>query len=279
MSQVYVVKADGSRQPYQRKKIIDLCLRMHAPPEVAEKIADKVEERLYDGIETERILRMVFRYLRRYKPAVKYQIDLRKAISLLRPKPDFERFVQLLLREYGYRVLPNMIVRGRCVEHEIDAIAIKGNETILVEVKHHFNHHTYTGLDVCREIRATYEDLTEGYSLGLNEFNITRAMVISNTKFSNHAKQYADCRGIVCMGWKAPSEQGLETMIEKKRFYPITLLKSLRKEDEKRLGDNGVVLLKQLVTYNFKDLLQRTNVPKDRLERLLREAREILTNL
>lgn len=145
MSRVYVVKADGTKQLYERKKIIELCLKMHTPLEVAEKIADKIEKRLYDGIETKRILMMVFKYLGHYKPAVKYQIDLRRAISLLRPKPDFERFIQLLLRGHGYRVLPNMIVRGRCVEHEIDAIAIKDDETILVEVKHHFNHHTYTG--------------------------------------------------------------------------------------------------------------------------------------
>ena len=178
MATIFVTKADGTRQPYQRGKIVDLCLKKHVSLDVAEKVAEKVEERIYDGIETKKILRMVFTYLKHYRPTVRYQIDLRRAISLLRPKPDFERFIQLLLQELGYNVLPNLIVRGRCVEHEIDAIAIKDEETVLVEVKHHLNHHTYTGLDICREARATYEDLTEGFSLGFNRFNITKVMVV-----------------------------------------------------------------------------------------------------
>lgn len=81
------------------------------------------------------------------------------------------------------------------------------------------------------------------------------------------------------MGWKAPPKCGLETMIEEKRFYPITLLRSLRKEDEKRLGDDGIILLKQLAKCNLNELRRKTGIPKDRLERLLKEAREISMDL
>ena len=120
---------------------------MHADREAAEAIADKIESRAYDGIPTQKILQMIFRYLKKHRPAVRHQIDLRMAISLLRPKPDFERFVQMLLEEHGYAVTSNRIIRGKCVEHEIDAIARKGGETYLVEIKHHF--HTTPTRSVC----------------------------------------------------------------------------------------------------------------------------------
>lgn len=273
---MWVTKADGTRQPFQREKIIRTCLRMHASREAAEAVANKIESRAYDGIPTKKILQMIFRYLKKYRPTVRHQIDLRKAISMLRPKPDFERFVQLLLREHGYKVTPNQIVRGKCVEHEIDAVARLGGETFLVEVKHHYGHHTYTGLDIFREARATFEDLTEGYSLGLNSINFTKALVICNTKSSKQASQYARCRGIKHIGWKAPPERGLEQLIEEKRLYPITFLKGLDKGTREKLADSEVLLLKQLVEGNISEIKKRTRIQRKHLIELTEKAKEIL---
>jgi hypothetical protein len=227
MSKIWVVKANGTRQLFERQKIINTCLRMHAQREVAETIADKIEKRAYDGIATRRILQMVFTYLRKHKPAFSHRIDLRRGISLLRPQPDWERYVQLLLDELGYAVTPNQIVRGRCVEHEIDAVARRGDGTVLVEIKHHYKYHTPTGLDVSRVMRATFEDLTEGFDRGLNSINFNKAMIVCNTKLSNHAKQYAQCRGIDHIGWKVPIAHGLDQIIEEKKFHPITLIRKL----------------------------------------------------
>ena len=274
---IRVTKADGTRQPFHREKVVNTCLRMHASREVAESIADKIESKAYDGIPTKKILQMIFRHMKRYQPAVGHQIDLRRAISLLRPKPDFERFVQMLLEEHGYVVTCNQIIRGKCVEHEIDAIARKGDETYLVEIKHHFNHHTYTGLDVPRIARATLEDLTEGFSLGLNSTNFTKALIVCNTKFSWHAVQYAKCRGIDHIGWKAPPEHGLERMIEERKLHPVTFLKGLDKESRERLLDNDVILLKQLMTHDASELSEKTTVRRSKLERSIERAKEILS--
>lgn len=279
MSMTWVTKADGTRQPFQKEKIVNTCLRMHASREAAETIADKIEKRAYNGMPTKKILQMIFKYLKNYQPAVEHQIDLKRAISLLRPQPDFERFVHLLLEEHGYVVSCNRIVRGRCVEHEVDAIARKGDETILVEIKHHFKHHTRTDLDVCRIIRATFEDLTEGFSLGLNSINFSKAMVICNTKLSNHAKQYAKCRGVEHIGWKAPPEHGLERMIEEKKLHPITFLKGLDKKSREKLMDNGIILLKQLTEHDAPELWEKTKIPRDKLEESIRKAKEILSNV
>lgn len=279
MSTILVTKADGTKQPFQREKIINTCLRMHASREAAESIADKIESRVYDGIPTKKILQMIFSYLKKYRPAIRHQIDLRKAISLLRPSPDFERFVQMLLGEHGYTVTRNRIIRGKCVEHEIDAIAQKGDETYLVEIKHHSNHHTYTGLDVPRIARATLEDLTEGLNLGLNSINFSKALIVCNTKFSEHAARYAECRGIDHIGWKAPPEHGLERMIEERGLHPITLLRGLDKGSREKLADNGILLLKQLITHDADELSEKTKISKDQLIDIMKNAKEILSNL
>jgi len=220
---------------------------------------------------------MVFDYLQRDRPPFKNRIGLRRAISLVRPRPDWERYVQMLLGELRYVVTPNQIVRGRCVEHEIDAVARRGNETVLVEIKHHYKYHTTTGLDVVRQIRATFEDVTEGFDLGLNSINFNKAMVVCNTKFSNHARRYAKCRTIDHIGWKAPIEQSLDRIIEEKKFHPITLIRNLDRTTEAKLGDKGIVLLRQLTEGNISELSKKTGVKSDRLDGLTQKAKEILS--
>ena len=273
---IFVTKFDGRREPFRKEKVVRTCLRMHASPVQARSVADKVESKLYEGIRTNEILRMIFRYMKEYRPEIKHEIDLKEAISLLRPKPDFEQFVRLLLDAYGYQVEDAQLVNGKCVEHEIDGIARKGDETIYVEVKHHFNHHVYTGVGVFLEAHATFEDLTDGYKLKNNSINFTKAMIVCNTKFSDHAKKYAECMGINYIGWKAPEEKGLERMMEEKKLYPITFLKDLDRRTESKLGDAGIVLLRQLVEANLEKLHERTKISKNILKNLVRKAGEIL---
>lgn len=252
-------------------------MRMSATREIAEAIAEKIEMNIYDGIETRKILQMIFKQLSKYKPEIKHQVDLRKALSLMKPTPDFERFVRILLSEHGYEVAQNQIIRGKCVEHELDAIARKNGETYIVEVKHHFSYHTSTGLDVSRIARAVFEDVTEGFKLGLNNLKIDKAMIVCNTKLSKHAKRYAECRGIHHIGWSSPPNHDLQTMIEEKKLYPITYLKGLNTATKKKLAFAGIILLKQLTAKNPEELRRDTGIHKETLKLIIKKARAILS--
>jgi len=273
---VFVTKADGTKQLFDREKVVSTCLRIGANREIAEAIAEKIEMKIYDGIETRKILRMIFRQLSKHKPVVKYLIDLREALSLMKSKPDFERFIQILLSENGYEVIPNQIVRGKCVEHEVDSIARKDGETYIVEVKHHFSYHTLTGLDTSRIARAVFEDVTEGFKLGLNNLKIDKAMIVCNTKFSEHAERYAQCRGIQLLGWNSPQDHNLRTMIEEKKLYPVTYLKGLDSATMEKLAYAGIILLKQLTAKNLEELRRETGIPKETLDSIIKRTRMIL---
>ena len=80
---VFVTKADGTRQLFDREKVVRTCLRMGASRKIAGEVAEKVEKRLYDGIPTRKILQMTFRLLRNYKPAIRHLFDLRRGLSLM----------------------------------------------------------------------------------------------------------------------------------------------------------------------------------------------------
>ena len=264
-AEIWVTKANGSRERFQREKVVNTCLRMKADIKLAESIADKIESRAYDGIPTGKILQRIRRYMRKPRPATRIQTDLRRAISMLKPRPDFERYVQMLLEEYGYDVSPSQLVMGECVMHEIDAVARKDGTTYLVEVKHHVNPHTFTGLDVPRIAWATLEDLAEGFELGKNMVGFNRALIVCNTKFSAHAIRYSECKGIDHIGWKAPSGKGLEVMVEEAGFHPLTMLKGVDREILRSLMERGVLLLRQMVEVDVAELSEVTGILVDDL--------------
>jgi hypothetical protein len=244
---VYVTKADGSKQVFDKEKIVQTCQRMGANREVAIQVAQEVETNLYPEITTQQILQLIFALVSKYKPAVKHLFDLKQGISLMEPKPEFEVFVRVLLTHSGFQVKPNVILRGLCGEHEVDALATKDGLTYLVEAKHHSNYHALTGLDESRIARAIIEDVTDGYKNGATEIKIDRAMIVNNTRYSEHAVKYGRCRGILQVGWASPEGLGLRDMVENHKLYPLSCLRGISTDTRLRLVEAGIVLIKQLL--------------------------------
>ncbi len=272
---VFVTKADGSRQLFDREKVIRTCLRMGASRKTAEEIVDKVQKRLYEGIPTRKILQMTFRLLRSYKPAIRHVLDLRRGLSLMDSKPEFEVFVQTLLAHNGFEVSPNRILPGKCVEHEVDAIAKKDGVTYFVEAKHHVNYHTPTGLDESRIARAILEDFSEGFECGSCDLKIDGAMIVTNTRYSEHASRYGKCRNILQIGWSSPSDLSLQSMIEKNNLYPISCIKDLKRATKNKLVNAGIVLMKQLLEEKPSTLTRKTGIPKETLNQIITKTQTI----
>jgi hypothetical protein len=270
---VYLTKADGSRQLFDRDKVAKTCMRMGASPQVAYFVAQKVEQRLYDGIPSREILKMIFVFLRKHKPGLKHLYDLRKGISLMSPKPEFEVFVQVLLAQNGYEVTSNQILQGKCVGHEVDALARKDGLTYFVEAKHHFNYHALTGLDESRIARAVLEDVTEGFMLGKTKLKIDRAIIVTNTKFSEQARLYGVCRGIIQIGWSIPQNHGLQDLIEAQKMYPLSCLKGLKNDVRLSLVNYGIVLIKHLAQANPQKIAQNTFLSIGEASYLIQKAK------
>ena len=266
-----VTKANGSRQMFDRNKVVKTCMRMGATRGDALEVADKIEKRLYDGISTAKILQMLFQFMRKYKPHVSQIYDLRKGLSLMSSKPEFEVFVQSLLSHNGFEVSSNRILKGKCVEHEVDGIAQKNGITYLVEAKHHVNYHHFTGLDESRIARAVLEDVTEGYGLGIGNLKIDKAMIVTNTKYSDYATQYGICKDIFQIGWSTPSNLSLQNMIEEKNLYPLSCLKGLGADTRLHLADSGVVLINQVAEEDAFALARKTGLPHEVIRKLKTE--------
>ena len=275
---VNVTKADGTIAPFDPEKIVRTCKKMRLSNQECDDILQEIEGKLYEGIPTRKVIHMIIDIGKRHRPHFENIIDLREALGIMRPAPDFEQYVALIFESLGYKTVTNKIIRGNCIEHEIDVIAMKGSETIYVEVKHHNQFHTFTGLDVVLQMQATLEDLKEGYISKKNKYDFTETMIVCNTRVSAHAQNYSLCKDIGVLSWGYPKHKGIETVIHENLLYPVTVIKNISKVAKEDLSMNGIYTLKQLIACDRKELMKNSRMNESELESLIHNANTILSS-
>jgi transcriptional regulator NrdR family protein len=235
---MYVTKTDGRKEPFRRNKIIRTCLRAGVDAKTANDIADKIERSIADGFPTRKIYDMILTELDRRPGRPSFVYRLREAVAEI-DLLGFELFVKKVLEAHGYQCEWEKIIHGKSVEHQVDIIARK-NRLFLVECKRHDNPHRLCGLGIVLQVQARFEDIHDGFLSGLHDYDFNRAWLINNTKFSEHAKRYANAKNIRLSGWSYRGNDSLEKLIESKKMYPVTILK-IKKSVKTMLLNNNVV--------------------------------------
>ncbi len=65
---VKVIKVDGRQEEFDKEKIVNACIAAGAPREIAEKIANEIEKKVYDGMTTREIRELVLELLEKKNP-------------------------------------------------------------------------------------------------------------------------------------------------------------------------------------------------------------------
>ncbi|MDO8551342.1 MAG: restriction endonuclease [bacterium] len=224
---IFVTKYDGSREHYDQGKVVNSLLRSGIKKNELTMVLSNVEAKLYDGITTRELYEIVNQCLFGLSsPIVLSAYRLRENLSKM-DSLVFEQFVKKILEKEGYICQWNVIVKGECIEHQIDVVAKKQDSLYLVEVKRHQNYHRDCGLGTVIELWARLDDIQKGYKKGINDFNFSKAWLFSNTKFSEHALTYATAKGIKLTGWRYGSDgKGLEEMIQNAGINEVNRLVS-----------------------------------------------------
>ena len=266
---MWVVKASGETEEFDIKKIKRTCLKAGASDALAKRIAKQVKAKSYNGISTKEILKNTLRLLAKHKPFVAARYDLKGALFRLGPAGfAFEHLVAEILKEYGYKTKVHSMINGFCVQHEIDVVAEKKNKKYMIECKYHNFPGIYTGLREALYTYARFLDLIKGSS------KFDQPWLVCNTRFSDDAVQYSECAGLKLLGWNHP-EENLRDMIEKKKLYPITMIRKLDRDSQEKLALSGLVLIKDLTELSIKELNKITKVPVKKLKTITKEAKEI----
>jgi len=266
MNGIYIIKADGTRELFDREKLLRSLHKIGTDKITTEEIVSTIEANLSEGDTTKEIYKQAFSLLKKHERPVALKYSLKRAIADLGPSGfPFERFVAEMYKAMGYKVLTDQIAIGKCVPHEVDVVAYNDTELIMMEAKFHTDFGTTSDLKVVLYVKARFDDLNNGiYKYGGKERKLTKGILITNTKFSTTAIQYGECAQLNMIGWNYPQENNLHHMITNLNLVPITVLTTLSQTEKRMFLANDIVLSKQLgdfgllKSYGFNDVKART---------------------
>ncbi len=272
---ISVVKGNGESVLYDPKKLKKALQSAGAGSDEQKNITERVTQQLYDGIPTGKIYKMAFDLLKKesHKMAARYK--LKNAIMELGPTGfPFEKFVGKILESMGYTVETGVFVQGKCVKHEVDVVARKPGEMLMIECKFHGDNHTNSSVQVPLYIQSRFLDVKAAWEKQYGQHISYRGGVVTNTRFSDDAVHYGTCAGLLVISWDYPAHTGLKYWIDKTGLHPVTSLISLTKTQKQRLLQKGIVLCSELA--KNRKLLQEMDITERQINKILREAESLI---
>lgn len=181
------------------------------------------------------------------EPHIAARYNLKRSLLFFGPTGyPFEKFIAEILNAQGFETETNLIVKGWCVDHEIDIIAKKNTENFMVECKFHNELNYKTHVQVPLYTEARFHDIKKTWTPDSPQHTLMHTWIFTNTTFTYEALKYSNCIGIRLTSWDYPKEYNLANLIIKFDLYPITAVTSLTKEQKQLFINAGFVLAKDI---------------------------------
>ena len=258
--------------PQKLKKSLQVC---GATKEEVESISQSIQTQIYDGISSNEIHKKAFTLLRKYSRVYASKYNLKHAIFDLGPSGyPFERLVAALLKEKGFKTNVSVILNGKCVTHEIDVFAEKGGNSYAIECKFHMDSKTVSNVKVPLYINSRFLDVQKQWNSNpKNKTHLKQGWLVTNTRFTKDAIDYAKCVGLALLSWDYPKNNGIKAHINTYGLYPITALTTLTKREKKQLIDKDIILTKELLKGS--EHLKKIRISPIRIKKVLSEVEKL----
>jgi len=278
MDNIAITKADGTQEAWDSNKLLRSLRSAGAPQELAQMIITHIEKDLVEGMRTWDIYRHAFTLLKKEHRPLAAQYSLRKALLQLGPTGfPFEKFIAKILEREGYRTQVGVMTRGMCVTHEVDVIAEKDDERIIVEAKYHNDPAVKSDVKVALYVHARYLDIMKRFEEtdGDKKTHFHRPWLITNTNFSSQAIAYGSCVGLNMTGWNYPRGRTLQDIIQETQMHPLTCLTTLSNAQKQQLLMNGLVLCQDIL--RTPEALRAVGISKEKLRTVISEGEALCT--
>lgn len=265
---VKIIKFSGEKEEFNPNKVLRTLKRAGASKEQTQRILQLLNRRVKEGMTTKQIINIVFSELRS-TPGVAARYDLKRAIMQLGPGGfTFEKYFAKLLEHQGFETKTNQIIKGKRITQEVDVIAVK-DKKYMVECKYYNYPGNYAST---KEAMYTYARFLD---TNARKHNFDTPWLATNTKCSWSAIEYAKGIGLKITSWKYPAKENLQNMIESKKLYPITALKTVNKFVKEKLFYSGITMVKTLTETDLQTLKKKTRLKEQELKKVIQEAKQI----
>lgn len=262
---VQIIKANGERQEFSREKLVTSIKRAGVPENLQQEVLSHIESTLHEGMKTSELYQHIAEFLSKDTNAYHHaKYSLKQSLMAIGPTGyPFEDYLSKLLTAEGFTTTVRNTVMGRCISHEIDVIAKKGTDTIMVEAKYHNSTGIKTDVHVALYTQARFEDVKE-------KMQFSKPLLITNTKATTDVIAYAKCVGMDVISWDYPEGDSLRDAVEAYNMYPITAISHLPSTFMRELLEQGIVLCKDICTNP--QLIDTLNLPEGEKKQILSEA-------
>ncbi len=271
-----VIKLDGTQEPFDSEKLLRSLQNAGAEPSVADSILKQIEGEMKEGMSTSHIYRRARELLRKHTThPVAARYSLRRAVLDMGPSGyPFEKLLGEVFRKRGYQVEVGRMVKGKCVDHEVDVVARSQTELILGEAKFHNNQSFKTDVKVALYIHARMLDLEANDFAGLcPSGGKTSSYLITNTKFTDAAIAYGTCVGLTMIGWGYPHKGNVQDLIEEAGLHPLSCLTTVTRKEKEILYQHGIVLCRAVA--DNPNLLELAGVTGPKVDGVIEEANRL----
>ena len=274
-----IVKASGETEPFAESKLRNSLKKAGASEEAIDAVVQDVIGRLRDGMTTKDIYSRAFSHLRRKERPTAGRYHMRMALMELGPTGrPFERFVGELLKSEGFGVEVARIVQGVCVKHEVDVVGAKDSRHIMVECKFHNQPGLRSDVKISLYVQARFEDVERQWKKQPNHGEkFHEVWLVTNTKLTSDATDYASCVGMHALGWNYPTEGSLQELVEQHNLHPLTCLTLLNRFQKQELLRQGFILCKDIL--DNQGTLRKIVGNAKRADEIAQEARELTRDI
>ena len=275
---IIITKASGEHVTFSSEKLEHSLKRAGASQPVIDAIVQKVIGHLFDGITTKEIYHIAFDLLKNKTTVIAAKYKLKHAIMELGPSGfPFEKYFAEILRHQGFKTQVGEIVKGHCVDHEVDVIAEKGDKHLMIECKFHNQSGYECDVKIPLYIQSRFLDIKQALlKLPEEKTKFHQGWVVTNTKFTLDAIKYGNCVGLHLVGWDYPAKGSLRDQIDKAGLYPLTCLTTLSEEEKSKLLALGIVLSRDICSDHSS--LTRIGIAQNRINLILQESAEVCAN-
>ncbi len=272
---IVIVKSNGENELFDVNKLEASLIQAGVKQEHANRIIEHVILNIRPEMKTSEIYSYAHSLLGASRKDCAAKYSLRRAVSELGPTGfPFELFIAELFKTQGYETLTDIIVNGKCVEHEMDIIAFNKDKLIMSEAKFHNELGIKSDLKVVLYIKARFDDLSAStFDFGRLGRKLDEGWIVTNTKFTSTAIKYGVCQNIKLVGWNYPLKGNLHNMIEDAKLHPITTLNTLNKMEKNSLINSGVVLCRELEKHQ--GLMKKMGMKQNKIKLILDEVEAI----
>lgn len=239
-----IIKGDGSREVFDPEKLKDSLVRAHSSNLVADEIVDKISKEIRSGMTTSQIYTRAFDLLNSKSKHTAMKYSIKRSVMNLGPTGfPFEKYIAEIFSAKGFNTKTGQIMQGKCLEHELDVVAWNEKDLYLMEVKFHNENVIKSDTKVALYVKSRFDDLySQTFKIAGKDRKMTRGILITNTKFTDNAKQYAECVGTFDMiSWDYPRKGNLFDLIDETKMYPMTCIPILTHKNKQELLKRGVV--------------------------------------